>query len=104
MSGILAAQGSVPAGRLMSPKGRGDYGETDSQYAYAAKSKLLYPRKTPSQRSKSGVKMGPRVMRTEVGPYLGENGETASQLNRKAIKRFNEEIPEGEPLSFRSLR
>lgn len=101
MSGILAAQGSVPAGRLLSPKGRGgDYAETDSQYAYAAKSKLLYPRKTPSQRSKSGVKMGgPRIMRTEVGPYLGDNGETASQLNRRAIKRFNEEIPEGGPRS-----
>lgn len=104
VNGILAAQGSVPAGRLLSPKGSrtgGDYADTDSQYAYAAKSKLLYPRKTPSQRSKSGVgsKMGPRVMRTEVGPYLGENGETSSQLNRKAIKRFNEEIPEGGPRS-----
>ena len=92
----------MPAGRLLSPKGRNDYSglaETDSQYAYAAKSKLLYPRKTPSTRSKTGSKMGARVMRAEVGPYLGENGETASQLNRKAIKRFNEEIPEGGPRS-----
>lgn len=96
-NGFAPQSGSVPAMYgITSPKSRqGD--DTKSNYGYAAKSKLLYQRQSAQgKRSRTGNKYtaSRQGTREQVGPYMGED-ETASQLNKNNMKRFNEVVSQG---------